>query len=102
MPPADPRDPYFDANRASWDEPAPIRVPPRGYNREGFLRGEKLLCPVEMAEVGDVTGKTLLRLQCHFGMDTLNWARLGAAVPRIDFSEPAIEAAIALPRASGL
>ena len=102
MPPADPRDPYFDANRASWDERVPIHVASRGYNREGFLRGEKLLCPVEMAEVGDVTGKTLLHLQCHFGMDTLNWARLGASVTGIDFSEPAIEAASALSRDSGI
>ncbi|HTG46249.1 MAG TPA: class I SAM-dependent methyltransferase, partial [Actinomycetota bacterium] len=42
-------------------------------------------------EVGDVTGKSVLHLQCHFGLDTLSWARLGAAaVTGVDFSEPAI------------
>lgn len=102
MPRESQHDPYFDSNRASWDERVPIHVASEGYNRDGFLRGEKLLCPVEMAEVGDVTGRTLLHLQCHFGMDTLNWARLGATVTGIDFSEPAVEAARALSRDSGL
>ena len=45
----------------------------------------------EQTEVGDVTGKSLLHLQCHFGLDTLSWARLGAGhVTGVDFSEPAI------------
>ena len=46
--------------------------------------------PVELEELGDVAGRSLLHLQCHFGMDTLSWARLGADVTGIDFSEPAI------------
>jgi hypothetical protein len=29
----------------------------------------------------------MLDLQCHFGMDTLSWARLGARVTGTDFSE---------------
>jgi len=82
--------PYFAANRARWDESVPIHVASQGYDLEGYLRGEKTLYQVEMDEVGDVTGKSLLHLQCHFGMDTLNWARLGATVTGIDFSEPAV------------
>jgi SAM-dependent methyltransferase len=75
----------------------------RGYDRAGFLRGEKPLCPVERAELGPlVAGKTLLHLQCHFGMDTLNWARLGATVTGLDFSESAIEAARRLSAESGV
>ena len=35
------------------------------------------------------TGKDLLHLQCHFGIDTLSWARLGARVTGADFSEAA-------------
>jgi len=86
-------EPYFKANRARWDESVPIHVASKGYDVEGFLRGEKTLHPVEMEEVGDVVGKTLLHLQCHFGMDTLNWARLGARVTGLDFSRPAVEQA---------
>lgn len=94
---------YFDANRAWWDGVVPIHEASRGYDREGFLRGEKPLCPPELAELGPlVAGKTLLHLQCHFGMDTLSWARLGATVTGLDFSEPAIEAARRLSRDSGV
>lgn len=94
---------YVEANRQWWDGVVPIHEASRGYDREGFLRGEKPLCPVELAELGPrVGGKTLLHLQCHFGMDTLNWARLGAKVTGLDFSEPALEAARRLSRDSGI
>ena len=39
------------------------------------------------------TGKSLLHLQCHFGIDTLSWARLGARVTGADLSPAAIELA---------
>jgi SAM-dependent methyltransferase len=84
---------YFAANRARWDESVPVHVASRGYDMEGYLRGEKSLYPTETEEVGDVRGKTLLHLQCHFGMDTLNWARLGARVTGLDFSAAAVEQA---------
>ena len=93
---------FYDANHARWDESVAIHVASKGYDLEGFLRGEKSLYPVEMDEVGDVTGKTLLHLQCHFGMDTLNWARLGATVTGLDFSQPAIEQARALAQQVGI
>ena len=44
----------------------------------------------EREEVGDVRGKRLLHLQCHFGLETLSWARLGATVTGADFSERAV------------
>src|SRR5438552_17947583 len=69
---------------------------------EGYLRGEKTLYAVELEEVGDVAGKTLLHLQCHFGMDTLNWARLGARVTGLDFSAAAVEHARALAERIGV
>ena len=83
-------EPYFAANLARWDESVAIHAASRGYHLEGYLRGEKTLYATEMDEVGDVTGKTLLHLQCHFGMDTLAWARLGATVTGIDFSPEAV------------
>jgi SAM-dependent methyltransferase len=96
-------DPYYETNRNWWDGVVPIHEVSRGYNRDGFLRGEQPLCPVELAELGPlVPGKTLLHLQCHFGMDTLNWARLGAVVTGLDFSLPALEAARRLSADSGI
>jgi SAM-dependent methyltransferase len=50
----------------------------------------------EIEEVGPVEGKSLLHLQCHFGLDTLSWARLGANVTGADFGPAAVEAATSL------
>ena len=48
----------------------------------GFREGGVRLRPYELEMVGDVAGKSLLHLQCHFGIDTLSWARLGRAGDR--------------------
>ena len=79
---------WFEANRRHWDERVPIHRRTPFYDLEGFLAGRNVLEPGEIEEVGDVAGKSLLHLQCHFGMDTLSWARLGATVTGLDFSPP--------------
>lgn len=43
-----------------------------------------------------------MQLQCHFGMETLQWARIGATVTGVDFSPAAIEFATSLAIRSGL
>jgi SAM-dependent methyltransferase len=93
---------YFDANRRHWDEVVPIHVASEMYCVDAFRAGQSKLKPVELAEMGDVRGKTLLHMQCHFGLDTLSWAREGATVTGIDFSEPAIEQARALAEECGI
>jgi 2-polyprenyl-3-methyl-5-hydroxy-6-metoxy-1,4-benzoquinol methylase len=82
---------YMDTNRAHWDEITPIHVASEFYDVEGFRRNPNRLKSVELEELGDVRGKTLLHLQCHFGLDTLSWANQGAVVTGMDFSAPAIE-----------
>ncbi len=81
---------YIETNRRHWDEVVPIHVASEFYDVAGFLRDPDRLKPVELEELGDVRGKTLLHLQCHFGMDTLSWARRGAVVTGVDFSENAV------------
>jgi SAM-dependent methyltransferase len=49
-----------------------------------------------------VSGKRLAHLQCHFGLDSLSWARAGASVVGLDFSEPAVAAATELAAETGL
>src|SRR5919202_5482190 len=93
---------WREANRASWDERVPIHVSGEFYDVAAFKAGEERLQPFEIAEVGDVAGKDLLHLQCHFGIDTLSWARRGARVTGLDFSGPAIEAARKLASEMGL
>jgi SAM-dependent methyltransferase len=91
-----------ERNRAFWDERVPLHVESDFYDVEGFLAGATTLRPHEREELGDVAGLSLVHLQCHFGLDTLSWARLGARVTGLDFSAPAIEAAAELTRRAGL
>ena len=84
------REEWREANRAHWDERVPIHVGGEFYDVAGFKAGQERLRPFEISEVGDVSGKDLLHLQCHFGIDTLSWARRGTRVVGLDFSLPAI------------
>jgi len=91
------------ANQALWDELTTIHERSAFYDVEGFLAGASSLEAPEIDELGgEVAGKRLLHLQCHFGLDTLSWARLGATVTGIDFSGRAIALARRLAAASGL
>ncbi|MFI1615464.1 class I SAM-dependent methyltransferase [Streptomyces lydicus] len=87
-------DDWREANRARWDERVALHTASDFYDQDRFRRVRDVLRAFETAEVGDVTGRSLLHLQCHFGQDTLSWAHRGAArVVGLDFSEPAVEAA---------
>lgn len=88
-------DEYIQANRRLWDTWADLHVASEFYDVEAFKAGRDSLDP-EDDELGDVTGRSLLHLQCHFGKDTLSWARRGATVTGADFSPRAIDAARAL------
>ena len=95
---------YFDANKELWDEYSKLHYGTEtdGYNVESFLKGQTTLKPYELKEMGDVKGKTLLHLQCHFGLDTLSWAREGAIVTGIDFSSEGIKLAKLLAKRANL
>lgn len=87
-----------------WDERVDIHVGSRFYDVEGWKAGRPshLAGPFEVAEIGDVSGGRLCHLQCHFGMDTLSFARMGAQVVGVDFSGEAVRAARALATEVGL
>jgi 2-polyprenyl-3-methyl-5-hydroxy-6-metoxy-1,4-benzoquinol methylase len=72
------------------------------YDVAGFRAGGSSLRPFELEALGDVRGQRLLHLMCHFGLDTLSWARLGAEVTGLDYSGTAIEAARRLADEVGL
>ena len=86
----------MEANSRNWNERVPIHAASAFYDVEGFKEGKSSLLSIELDELGDVAGKSLLHLQCHFGMDTMSWARLGAKVTGVDFSEEAIALARSL------
>jgi len=92
-------------NRKLWDAWTAIHTAGTFYDVQRFRDDptDVRIRPWELEEVGDVTGRSLLHLQCHFGLDTLSWARLGAAqVTGVDFSEPAIAFAKELAAETGL
>jgi SAM-dependent methyltransferase len=93
---------YRRVNRANWDERTGVHLASRFYDVEGWLREGRLPRPWEREVLGDVGGLRLLHLQCHIGLDTLAWARVGAEVTGLDFSPPAIEAAREIARRAGL
>lgn len=95
-------DEYLENNKALWNEITPIHLMSEFYDVEGFKSGRCALKSIELEEMGDVSGKSLLHLQCHFGLDTLSWGRLGAKVTGTDFSEESIKTARQLSRETGI
>ncbi len=95
-------EPRLDANRTNWNERVAIHAQSRFYDVEGWLRDAPGPPPREVEALGEVVGKSLLHLQCHFGMDTLRWARVGATVTGLDFSPAAIAEATSLAARAGL
>ena len=86
----------FEHNRESWNELTSLHVESSFYDVDSFKKGKTSLNHIEIDELGDIRGKKLLHLQCHFGMDTLSLARQGAEVFGVDISDTSIQKAIEL------
>ncbi|CAG7657490.1 class I SAM-dependent methyltransferase [Paenibacillus allorhizosphaerae] len=89
-------------NLLRWNEITSIHEKSAFYDVAQFKAGACTLKSIELEEVDDVKGKSLLHLQCHFGLDTLSWARLGARVTGIDLSDEAVTLAQSLNDELGL
>jgi SAM-dependent methyltransferase len=87
---------YMQSNRKLWDRWTVLHEKSEMYDIANFKADGSRLGRIEREELGDVEGKSLLHLQCHFGLDTLSWAGLGAAVTGVDFSEQSITLARSL------
>jgi len=81
---------YFQKNKASWNQRTSLHLKSEFYDIPAFLAGKNSLQSIEMGLLGDVAGKSVLHLQCHFGQDTLSLARLGALPTGVDLSDKAI------------
>lgn len=82
---------FIEGNRNHWDAAAKAHPHSEFYDMEAFRQGKNSLKQVELDLLGDVTGKKILHLQCHFGQDTLSLARMGAIPTGVDFSGEAIK-----------
>lgn len=80
----------FKTNKQTWNDRVAVHAKSDFYNLEAFKKGGSSLHSFEREALGDVSGKTLLHLQCHFGQDTLSFSRLGAKCTGIGFSDKAI------------
>ncbi|TYA84096.1 class I SAM-dependent methyltransferase [Seonamhaeicola marinus] len=87
---------YFKTNKATWNEKVKVHSKSEMYDLEAFKNGKSSLMPYELNALGDVKGKSLLHLQCHFGQDTLSWSRLGAKCTGVDLSDEGISLAKSL------
>ncbi|MBS1615394.1 MAG: class I SAM-dependent methyltransferase [Bacteroidetes bacterium] len=93
---------HLDVNRALWNARVPFHVQSEFYDLQGFLAGASTLTEIELPLLGNISGKHVLHLQCHFGLDTLSLARLGARVTGLDFSETALSEARRIATHAGL
>jgi ubiquinone/menaquinone biosynthesis C-methylase UbiE len=84
---------YIKANKELWNKRTGFHVQSEFYNVEAFIKGESSLNAIELDLLGNVKGKKILHLQCHFGQDSLSLARMGASVTGVDLSDKAIEKA---------
>ena len=84
---------YIEINKESWNNRTDTHLKSEFYDLKGFLKGNTSLNDIELKLLGDIKGKTILHLQCHFGQDSISLSRLGAEVTGVDLSDKAIEKA---------
>ncbi len=84
---------YIEINRKAWNNRTDTHLNSEFYNQKGFLNGDTSLNEIELNLLGNIKGKSILHLQCHFGQDTISLERLGATVTGIDLSDKAIDSA---------
>lgn len=86
-------DRYIDINRIAWNNKVESHIKSKFYDMERFMKGASSLNEIEMQLLGNLAGKTVLHLQCHFGQDTISMSRLGARAVGVDLSDIAIDEA---------
>lgn len=84
---------YIEINRQSWNNRTDTHIQSEFYDQAGFLKGKNSLNDIELNLLGNIKGKSILHLQCHFGQDTISLGRLGADVTGVDLSDKAIDRA---------
>lgn len=84
---------YLAINKQSWNNRTDSHLKSAFYDLDGFLKGKSSLNDIELNLLGNIEGKSILHLQCHFGQDTISLSKLGAEVTGVDLSDKAIESA---------
>ena len=87
---------YVEKNRQSWNKRTDYHIKSDFYDLNNFLKGKSSLHNIELKLLGNISNKSILHLQCHFGQDTISLGRLGASVIGVDLSDNAINKAKSL------
>jgi 2-polyprenyl-3-methyl-5-hydroxy-6-metoxy-1,4-benzoquinol methylase len=93
---------YLKVNKELWNKKLEFHLKSKMYDMESFRAGRNSLDDIVMDEIGPVRDKTILHLQCHFGQDTMSFARLGAKATGLDLSDKCIESAESINKELGL
>jgi 2-polyprenyl-3-methyl-5-hydroxy-6-metoxy-1,4-benzoquinol methylase len=96
-----PMENYLDINKNSWNARVEPHLESDFYFVDEFLKGRNSLNSIELDLLGDLKGKSILHLQCHFGQDSISLSRMGAKVTGVDLSDKAIDAAKDLAKQCG-
>jgi SAM-dependent methyltransferase len=84
---------YIEINKRAWNKQTACHLLSAFYDNESFIKGRNSLNEIELGLLGNIKGKSVLHLQCHFGQDTISLNRLGALSTGVDLSDKAIEEA---------
>ena len=84
---------YKKINKESWNSRVAVHLESDFYDVPSFIAGKSSLKKPELELLGDVSEKSILHLQCHFGQDSISLARMGAKVTGVDLSDTAIKQA---------
>lgn len=93
---------YDEKNILFWNELAKIHSAVSDYDLDNYSPDKYKLRDIEVSSLGNISGKRILHLQCHIGLDSFALEMMGADVTAIDYSSTAIETAMTIGQRFGL
>jgi SAM-dependent methyltransferase len=92
----------MSANQANWDARTPVHLASRFYGLDQDLDPARWFASFEWADLGELSGRDVLHLQCHLGTETIAFAQRGARAVGLDFSAASVAAANTIAGQAGL
>lgn len=82
------------SNEANWDSRTPVHLASAFYGLDGSRSAFDWFASFEWSDLGDLSGREVLHLQCHLGTETHAFALKGAkSTVGLDFSTESVEQA---------
>lgn len=84
---------YLEVTKKLWNDKVEVNAASDFYTVDAFIAGETVFNSIELELLGNIEGKSIFHLQCHFGQDSIELSRMGAIVTGVDLSDKAIDKA---------